>query len=187
MDRHILNLVSLGMGFFGGLYLSYDLLGQKGGLLRRLMAGLPIGIGAYIAIQAWGLPGRLLTWLLSLVATIFGMFVFYGFIKSATFAEGATNLVGFWIDFDNKSKISRLQNTIVTIACVIGLIYDAYQIILTTTVTNNEKVAYSTTFVCVLIAEYLALRADRFTERRLGAIGAALTTLAFAFQFYLAW
>ncbi|MEO7002605.1 MAG: hypothetical protein ABI068_12395 [Ktedonobacterales bacterium] len=43
-DRHTLNLLSIVIGIFAGLYGFYELLGRPGGVLRQLLVAVPSGI-----------------------------------------------------------------------------------------------------------------------------------------------
>lgn len=43
-DRHALNLISIVVGIFAGLYGFYELLGRPGGILRQLLVALPSGV-----------------------------------------------------------------------------------------------------------------------------------------------
>jgi len=49
-DRHALNLISIVVGIFAGLYGFYELLGRPGGILRQLLVAVPCGVLAAVTL-----------------------------------------------------------------------------------------------------------------------------------------
>ncbi|HLY31098.1 MAG TPA: hypothetical protein VKQ36_08710 [Ktedonobacterales bacterium] len=49
-DRHTLNLISILIGIFAGLYGFYELLGRPGGILRQLLVAFPAGVTGALSL-----------------------------------------------------------------------------------------------------------------------------------------
>lgn len=203
IDRRVLEITSLVLGVLGSLYLSYDLLGKPGGVLRRLIPGISYGV--FLAAASWlqvgllvasglgsdGLGASEIGLRISQLAELEHTYPFVPFLYGALLGAFAPSL---YPNVDRKELDTSPRRYLwwaVPIVAFLGIL--AYLGVSEYLSTGNLLIAtvipasigillvLFIVFPLVLVPR-ISLIAETLPPQRLGAIGAVCTLLAFATQ-----
>ncbi len=175
--QHTISVASLVLAVLGSLYLSYDLMGKPGGVLRAFVIGLTLAI--------------LNTFLMSrsLPAVYFSMGFFAGVVLYVSpYAPGPAS--------PRSARRREARSTLFIFGGLLfllllgGFVADGY----TRTHSFNYVVDYGAFLLGFLVLIPISARVllrllkwvDNLPDKRLGAFGAMLTLVAFAIQLLLA-
>jgi hypothetical protein len=187
--RHIANLSSLVMGVLGSLYLSYDLFGNRGGILRRAVVGgstalLQGGIygGSYIVLAP--VMHVIHSSVLPLFFALTGLSFVVGFLSGDTDLSNKPERLGIKYYFTQPRYYAIFGVSALLIAIVeMFLVRDVWLVVLFISGVVPVLCISLLSLYIIALASNWAFKTD---QKRLGSIGALLTGIAFAMQFWLA-
>jgi len=199
--QHTISVASLVVAVLGSLYLSYDLMGKPGGVLRAFVIGLTlailsavcVGLPTLVVAQEFPLPtpSTIDTFLMSrsLPAVYFSMGFFAGVVLYVSpYAPGPAS--------PRSARRREARSTLFIFGGLLfllllgGFVADGY----TRTHSFNYVVDYGAFLLGFLVLIPISARVllrllkwvDNLPDKRLGAFGAMLTLVAFAIQLLLA-
>jgi len=199
--QHTISVASLVLAVLGSLYLSYDLMGKPGGVLRAFVIGLTlailsavcVGLPTLVVAQDFPLPtpSTIDTFLMSrsLPAVYFSMGFFAGVVLYISpYAPGPAS--------PSSARRREARGTLFIFGGLLfllllgGFVADGY----TRTHSFNYVVDYGAFLLGFLVLIPISARVllrllkwvDNLPDKRLGAFGAMLTLVAFAIQLLLA-
>lgn len=197
VSRHGLTIASLILGVLGSLYLSYDLFGGRGGLLRRLFAGSTAaiigGVTGLLAVRLGEATGLDLSNILGIpfpIAWAAAMVVFAVFwLPSEQWSPlsviGYSEIPKQLLASIRRGWFWRLTVCVALLAPIVADKLKAHDITGALVVTAGDIIFLVICFF-TNVAVYAVMKwASSTSDRRLGSIGAFLTLLAFAVQLAL--
>jgi hypothetical protein len=198
--QQVISLVSVLLGVLGSLFLSYDLMGKPGGVLRAFVISLTLAILSAVCIglptlavaHAWPLPSpsAIDMFLLSrsLPLVYFGIGFFGGaVIYTAPYVPG--NAAPSAARQREARSTYLLFGGLLFLLLLGGVVADGYR----RTHSANYLVDYGAFLLGFLVLIPIGARVlyrlvkwvDQLPDKQLGAFGAMLTLMAFAIQLFL--